>query len=483
MARIAFIQEEVRTRQGIMILSAVLKKHGHLTDVYATDQGHDNVMSEIERLRPHIIAFSTSTPAQEQALAFARKLKKKDSSLFIVMGGPHPTFYPRVLEENECLDAICIGEGEYALLELAENIGNNNRIMDIKNMIVRNNGRIYSNEVRPLIENLDDLPDPDRDIYFHKFPHLAGSNTKIFMIGRGCPFLCSYCSNKKNMEIYKGKGSYVRFKGINKIINEIKKVMQEYPMKWIQYCDDTFNINRKWLEEFLTNYKEKIGLGFLCNLRVDLIDEDLVRRLKRAGVDRIDIGVEHGNEEFRKRVLKRNITNGQIMNAGNLFNKYKIRFHSLNIVGFPEETLDLAFETVHINQIIKPNHASCGVLQPFPGTEIYNYVVERNLLRENININDFKAQKTWTSGQPRISSLIKQKGINELINLHCFFDLLVHYPSIERLVKILIKFPPNRFYQFISQWGMFKIYWKYANSIKEKMKTIKRAFRLLWENN
>ena len=483
MARVAFIQEEARTRQGIMILSAVLKKHGHATGVFATDEPGEKVKAELKDFNPDILAFSTGTPSQKRALNFAREMKQANRNLYIMMGGPHPTFYPNVLEENEFLDAICIGEGEDALLETANNVGNIGKISSIRNLRVRDGRKIYRNDPRPLIDNLDELPDPDYQVYFDKFPMLANSDTKIFMVGRGCPFPCTYCFNKKYMDIYKGKGTYIRFKSISKIINEIKGLKKRYPIKWVQFNDDTFNINRKWLEAFLVEYRKEVGLGFLCNLRVDFIDEDLIKGLKAAGVDRIDIGIEHGNEEFRKKFLKRDISNEQIMQAGWLFHKYKIRFHTGNIVGFPDETLSMAFETVHINQKVGPDVATCGVLQPFPGTEIYNYVADRKILKKGTTIDDFRAQKSWTSGQARISSVIEQKNMRELINLHCFFALLVKHPSLEWPVRMLIKLPYNRLFQFVGHMGMFGFHWKYARGPKEKLNNLKKAFEIFFKKS
>ena len=256
---------------------------------------------------------------------------------------------------------------------------------------------------------------------------------------------------------------------------------KDYPIKWIQFNDDTLNIDPEWLGEFLRMYKNEINIGFLCNLRIDRITENQIRQLKEAGADRIGIGVEHGDENFRKNVLKRNISDQEILDAGKWINQNKIRLHTDNIVGFPGETVDMAFKTIRLNQKIKPEQAGCGVLQPFPGTEIYDIALKEDLLRENITIDDFQAQRSWTSGQAKVSSLIKQKNMNELINVHCFFDILVHHSWLEGIVKVLIKFPPNRFYQFLSQWGMFKVYWKYAHDTTERIKLLKRFFGILWK--
>lgn len=479
--KIAFIQEEVRTRQGIMILSAILKKQGHTTEVFSSDEGVDKVLDDIRSFNPQVAAFSTGTSVQRRALELASLIRKRQKDIFIMMGGPHPTFYPKVIEDSDILDAICLGEGEGALLELADKLSKSQKIENIENLWIKTGRGIKKNNLRPFIDDLDALPDPDHEVYFKKFPALASSDTKIFMVGRGCPFPCTYCFNKKYMEMYKGKGKYVRFKSINKIINEIKNLKKDYPIKWIQFNDDTLNIDPEWLGEFLRMYKNEINIGFLCNLRIDRITENQIRQLKEAGADRIGIGVEHGDENFRKNVLKRNISDQEILDAGKWINQNKIRLHTDNIVGFPGETVDMAFKTIRLNQKIKPEQAGCGVLQPFPGTEIYDIALKEDLLRENITIDDFQAQRSWTSGQAKVSSLIKQKNMNELINVHCFFDILVHHSWLEGIVKVLIKFPPNRFYQFLSQWGMFKVYWKYAHDTTERIKLLKRFFGILWK--
>ena len=479
MTRIAFIQSMFRTQQGIMQLSAVLKKHNHETDVFINKDASDETLNEILRFKPDIVGFSTATPNQKCDLELASKIKNTDKEIFIIMGGPHPTFYNQVLDENNQLDAICIGEGEYALLDLADNFWDKEQIKNIKNLWVRCGDKIIKNDVRNLINNLDELDMPDFEIYYDKFPSLAKSNTKIFMVGRGCPYPCAYCFNKRMMEIYHNKGQYVRNKSADRIIREILYVKFKYGIKWVQFNDDTFGIDRKWLKEFLTEYKEKVGIPFLCNVRANLVDDEMIRELKEAGVDRIDFGVEVGNEKFRKEILNRNITNEQMINAAKHMKKYRIRFHTANIVGFPMETLEQAFETVKLNQEIKPNKSDCAVLQPFPGTDIYEYAKRNNLLKENISIDDFGPQRAWTSGAKEVHSLIVQDNMEKLINLSYLFEILVEHPRLEWLVRILIKLKPNRFFVVASQWGFFKLYFKYANGYRERMSLLWRFLKPL----
>ena len=215
-------------------------------------------------------------------------------------------------------------------------------------------------------------------------------------------------------------------------------------------------------------------MPFLCNLRPNLVDEELIASLKDAGVARIDFGVECGNERYRRKVLNRNVSNADILRTGELLNKYKIRFHTANIVGLPGETLSMAFETIKINQKIRPELASCGILLPFPGTQIHDYAMKHNFLKSNIRLDEFGAQKTWTSGDKKVHSLIVQDNIQSLVNLSFFFDLVVQHPWLERLVKLLINLPTNQFYHFLSQWGFFKVYFRYAIDFKERVRLVRR---------
>jgi len=474
--KIAFIQDELRTRQGIMILSAVLKGKGHATDVFILS-GH-KVSQEIKGFNPDIIAFSLMTPGFSNAIKWIKRLKADNNSkYFIIMGGSHTTVYPECIETEKSLDAICIGEGEEALVELADNLSSNS----IKNLWIRKDNTIYKNPVRNLIKDLDYLPNPDYKIY-RKFPQLLKSNTKTFMLSRGCPFNCSYCFNKRIRDIYNGKGSWVRFKSNKKIISEILEIKETYGMKWVQFNDDTFNINPRQLYSFLEEYKRKVNIPFLCNLRIDMTDKKMIEELKRAGVNRIDTGIEHGNEKFRSKILNRKMKNSHIIDFGNWIQENQIRLHTANIMGFPGETLSMAFETIELNAKLKPEKADCGILQPFPGTEIINYVKTHGYVKKNISFKDMKGQKTWSSfgTQSGVKSVINQNNIKELINLHCFFDLLVKHLWLKPFIKILIKLPYNRGFQFIYQWGIFKVHWKYTSNCKERIALLRRLFSIFY---
>lgn len=475
MVKIAFVQEELRTRFGIMILSAVLKSGGHKCDVFIQDQC-ENIIEEIIRYGPDIIAFSTMTPGISFALDSAKKLRDKSNAL-IVMGGPHPTFYPEVIEEN-CLDVICIGEGEYALLELANSIDTGNDITNIKNLWVKKGSKVFKNELRDLVD-LDQLPSYDWDLYYSKYPELRDAPTKLIFVTRGCPFNCTYCFNHNLKEMYRGKGQFVRYMSVEKVLLEINTIKKQYEMKWLQIMGDTINADRNWFYDFLNRYKQTFDIPFLCNVRIDLIDEETVKLMKDAGCERVDYGIEHGDEWIRKNVLKRNMSDQIIIENGKLFNKFGIRVQTTNLIGVPYETVDTAFKTIDINRHVKPELAKCTILQPYPGTKINEYALQNGFLEKDYEYSKFGTSFTIDFDGSTDFIPLKLEQHDEIVNLFYFFNFLVQHKWVEPLVKYLIRIPPNRFFKAVYIFPMIRQEVKYTNSKRKKVKAAGRFFRLL----
>ena len=171
--------------------------------------------------------------------------------------------------------------------------------------------------MRPLIADLDELPYPDKSCLDYQKTIDENDGTIRYIFSRGCVFSCAYCSNKALSDVYGGK--YFRIRSPQKAIGEIEKDMRTYTFTKVMFDDDTIHADRKWFREFFDLYKRQVHIPFKCNIRPDIIDAEIVDLLKDAGVARVNIGVEHGNEEFRKKYLKRDMTNRQIIEAFDLF--------------------------------------------------------------------------------------------------------------------------------------------------------------------
>ncbi|MDP2709084.1 MAG: radical SAM protein [bacterium] len=476
--KIAFLQYEQRDRVGVMVLSAMLKKHGHLTDVFTVLD--EDAVNDILKFKPDILGLSASTTEHNFLYDIAEKVKKINKKIFVVLGGPHATFFPEEIHSRDMLDAVCQGEGDLAMVELANRLERGQDIGNISNLWIKQNGKIIKNEIGRLIENLDELPFPDRDIYYNKYPILKENPTKTFILGRGCPFNCSYCFNHQMRELFKGKGRYVRLPSVEYAIRQIKEVQDKYGFKWVQLNDDTINFDKRWLLEFFDAFKKEIGVKYICNIRVDMMDEEMALKMIETGIDRANFAVEHGNEEFRRKVLNRPVSNEKILAIASIFRKHNIRMTTSSIVGFPGETLDLAFETVELNRKIQPEFAICFILVPYLKTDIYNYCFNNNLLKEKITIDNLPAPTSYYwNAEKKASTVVKLDNEKELVNLHKLFGLLVNYRKLEPILRIFMKLPPNRFYDFISQVPVIKRKIKYAGNLREKISHIKGLFSIL----
>ncbi len=469
------MQREIRTRFGAMALSAVLKKGGHQCEMFIQSKSK-NIVQDVLDYKPNIIAFSTMTANNKLALNWAVELRKF-SDAFIIMGGPHPTFFPEVIKQR-CLDAICIGEGEYAFLELANRIDRGHDFTNIKNLWVKRNGNIYKNDLCDLVD-INELPIYDRELYYDKYLELRDEPTKSIFLVRGCPFSCTYCFNNALKKMYAGKGQYIRCLDVDKAIAEIKYVRDKYGMKWLQIITDTLNVNREWFMTFLDRYKQEIDIPFLCNVRIDLVDEEMVKKMKEAKCDRIDFAIEHGDEWIRKNILKRDMTDKQIVGGGRLFNKYKIRVQIANIIGVPHETVSTAMKTVELNRLFKPEMARVTILQPYPRTEINEYAKDAGFLLPDYDFSESDTGFQIYYVGDRVLMPLKLKQAAELINIHYFFYLLVKHKWLEPLIKKLIKLPPNRIFRLIYVFPVVRQDIKYCRSFRRKMRTALILLKIL----
>lgn len=438
MTKIIFLHNLVYEHLGPMYLSAILKNNGHDCDVFI--QGEDgDIVKRVIQAKPDIVAFSCTTGIHKWACKIAKRIKKEYDCL-IIMGGAHPTYFPEIINEPS-IDAICRGEGEYAFLDLANAIRDKKSIEHIQNLWVKKNGKIYKNNLRPLNKNLDDLPSPDRSVYYNKYKFLRDNPRKTFMATRGCPFNCTFCHNPSLKQLYKTKGQAIRRKSPEKIVEEILEVKTKYLLEMVHFIDDHFVLDHKWLSKFLKLYKEKIKLPFGCSIRPGSVNEEIVKRMSSAGCERTYFSIETGNENLRNQILNKGITNEQIIHTAHLMKKYKIKFKGYNMMGLPEETLQDAFLTIKLNRLIKTDYPVCTILQPYPKTEIYNYLLKKGYLDDSSSPDDF-AQSYFGLNQ-------KMKIKKEILNLHKFFFYAVKFPKLDPIIKQLIKLPPNKFFDII----------------------------------
>lgn len=366
--------------QGLGTISAVLKSKCHSVDYIVLKSACD-VKALVEKCRtekPKVVAFSATTNQFDYLREICPSLRVHYGGI-LLCGGIHPTLCPECIEEIPALDAIIRGEGEFPMLELAAAIDAGEDPTRIRNIWFRKNGELVKNEVRPLIEDLDELPFADKEsINFQTVIDAAGGNLRI-SLSRGCPFDCTFCSNKALANVYSNKKRYFRVRSPHMAIEEIKRNEHRFTFSTITFDDDLITLNKKWFHEFFERYAENFAFPFVCNFRPGTVHKEEILLLKKAGVKMVYVGVEHGHEEFRRRVLRRNMSNESIVKTFDLLHEHGIPCHANLLVGFPHETEEHFRETVRLSRRLRLSKDNpIGVFYPFPGTELGEVCRENN---------------------------------------------------------------------------------------------------------
>jgi radical SAM superfamily enzyme YgiQ (UPF0313 family) len=410
----------------------------------------------ISAFNPNLIGFSIMSGSHRWALQIAREAKAR-YGLPNIFGGAHPTFFPQCLNE-EGVDMIIKGEGEWATCEVLEAVAAGKDYSHIANLGFKKNGAPHINELRMLPADLDDYPFPDRDLYGGLTGKLDRSVQNV-LTSRGCPFHCSFCFEDAMREMYKGKGKYVRLRRISKVIEECQEVRAKTNLRVVYFADDLFGMDKKWLYEFLPIYRKEVGIKFVCLVRADIVASDpaYARNLADGGCENVFFGIESGNEDLRNRVLVKKTTDAEIYEAARLLHDAGIKFRSYNIMGLPGETLADAYSTVQMNIDIKTDFPWCSIFSPIPGVALTDYAIEKGYLTPDFNTSDIN-QSFF------LDNALKIENKREIQNLQKFFQTAVLWPWTFPLIKQLIKLPPNILFRL---WFGFMYFINYVRSEKK----------------
>jgi len=445
MARVLFLQKDVFAKPAIMLLSAILQKAGHSCELLIQDLEKD-MIGTVLAAGVDIVAFSVTTGEYLWMKEIGRAIRPHFKGLMIC-GGAHPTFFPEVINDDY-LDAICTGEGDEAMRELANAWDKGGDLTSIPNVSLKRDGRTHNNPLRPLITDLDALPFYNRSIYHRYSLYQSRQRDLLYydvvITGRGCPYGCSFCFNKLYNHLYQGKGKICRRRSVSNVIEELKEMKRENKhLRFITFDDDIFTLPpRQWVVDLLDEYRKVIGIPFKMNTRANLLDEDLVRRLKDAGCHAIKIGVESGSEYIRNTIYFKGVSNQDIIQAAALTKQYRLQLQTFNTVGAPGETLETALETFDLNRRIRPAFVWCSLLNPYPGTAIFDYCVKNKYLDKAFSFRDIGY--SYFTGSP-----LQLTNKREIINLQRLMNIGVMLRVPKGLMRALIKLPLPGLYKLM----------------------------------
>ncbi len=376
---------EGRIYLGIGYLSAYLKREGHHTALLhmVRPPKQEEFEERLAATSPDLVAFSSTTHLFPHVRRWSSWARRRLPGVPLVGGGAHATIDPEDALLSSSLDMVCLGEGEEALAELCAVLQEGRDHRRLPSFWVKDGEGIIRNPVRPLLEDLDSLPFPDRDIFdpedFCEQQHERGT----LMASRGCPYNCSYCSNHAQKRVYPNPEKYVRFRSVDNVMREIHQVIErdkEGRLRYIRFDDDILTLNREWFRELARRYREEVELPFVCNSRANLMDEESARLFAEAGCGVVCMGIESGNAQLRREVLNRPMREEQIIRAFRLCREHGMKTVSTNMTGLPGEGVSELLDTVKLNARARPDCMQVSVFHPYPHTRLHEICLERGLL-------------------------------------------------------------------------------------------------------
>lgn len=367
---------------GIAYMAGVLQENHidvEILDASAEDMDFKDVEKELLKRKPDLVALTALTPTIGRALETAQVVKETLPDSIVVMGGYHPTFNFIETLEDENVDIVIRGEGEYIMLNLVQALENQSSLHDVKGIVFedKNSKEIVVNPEAPLIQDLDELPFPALNLLPMKKYRLLDMDTHMttMITTRGCPMQCSFCSSAAM------HGKKIRERSIENIVDEIEYLKTNYDIDTIAFMDDTFTLKKRKVmaicDEIL---KRNIEIMWGCTSRVDTLDEKLLKKMKEAGCITIFIGVESADQQQLDNMCK-NTTIAKIENAFKIAHKLKIRTIASVALGMPGDTKEIMNKTVKFVHKLKPNYAIYSLATPYPGTRFYKEAFEKNLIK------------------------------------------------------------------------------------------------------
>ena len=424
---------------GIALLSAMLKREGFTVDLFDCtfyknplninfpfyqsslrpvkweDKGvrflESDIISDfqkkVDEFNPDLIAVSVVENTFFIGLHLIKSLRKRIPTVF---GGVFATYAPEKIIREEAVDFVCRGEGEEALVDLALRLCRNIPVKDTPNFWVKEDGQLYTNPMRPTVD-LSTLPFPDFDLFDPQSIYRPMQGRIWRTIGvetqRGCPYTCTFCNSPSNNQVYNAEksGRFYRKKRIDRVREELQFLVKKYQPELIYFVVDTFLAmgDAEFLE--LANMYLDFKIPFWMNTRCETVTLERAEWLERMNCLRMSMGIEHGNPVYREKVLTRQVSNERMLEAFRAVAGRRYVANGNSIIGMPDETRDLVFDTIRFNRELPKEIESSGafIFAPYHGTPLRDLAIRRGYLNPEtiVSLNDLDASILNMPGLPR----------------------------------------------------------------------------------
>ena len=391
---------------NLCYIASYIMKYGNEVEIwdYSVEKFSEEAFKDrLKKSSPHIVGISSMTPSIYNAARFARLSKEVSPGILTILGGPHGSVLPKdTLEEFSDFDCLAVGEGEYIMRDLCKTLEDSlkndidrlslyDRFSNIRGLAYRvkkENSReeIKVNPLMPLIQDLDNIPFPARDLLnfknYIRTHAIRGISRKFarpveLYTGRGCPNQCTFCAG----HVY--YGNRVRLRSVENILAEAEECKAKYGANHFSVQDDTFNLIPERVIKIAEGFKA-LGATWDCNCRVTNVSEKMLKTMADCGCLRISFGVESGSQRILG-LIKKNITKEQIIRVFDLAHKARFKYvEGTFIVGnHPSETMPEIKETIDIIKRTNPDFITVSIITPYPGTDMYNMMKEKGYIERD----------------------------------------------------------------------------------------------------
>lgn len=374
---------------GLACIAAVIEKEAEVKvlDSEAMNYSNEDIKKIITQFNPDVVGMSVYFSTINRCYAVAEIAKKINKNIKVVLGGAQVTL-DHNLVKNKNIDFGIYGEGEISFRNLIGAIDKKYSFSKVNGLIWKNKGKLIVNKPQQLIKNLDDFPMPARHLFpmdkYHSSANLRGKRTLNIMTSRGCPYRCTYCAGSLIFG-----GSY-RYNSPERVIQELKVLKKKYNADDVQFYDETFTADRKRAIELCNKMIEnKLNLEWSCFTRVNLVDPELLKKMKEAGCYQIFYGLESGVQRLLN-LIKKGITLEQSRKAMKWTHEAGIETWVSFMIGLPTETKEESEQTIKFALEVDPNFVQFPITTPYPGTEMYTLAKKEGRFLTS-NWNDFTA--------------------------------------------------------------------------------------------